>query len=459
MKPASDKWLQACRAISKLSFEKNVLQGEVLDWWWDSESRFMQILGGERGGKSLVAAFAALTCMKPGEKAEYWIVGPDYRQARPEFLYLHQWLEDAGWVTEVSMPVSETAPWSLSTTFGATIRTRTAGDVQKLASFSVAGIVMAEAAQCVYEAFLKLMGRVSETSGFLILSGTLEKGLPWYGDLYERWQGDNLLDAKSWSLPSWSNLEVYPGGRDDPRIKELEAEFPEDLFMERFGALPQRKFGLVLPEFDMKIHVKRLLHNPKGEPVQLAIDPGQHTYAVLFLQYDGLVCNVLDRVYVKGMIAQDVIPKTMGNPLWKYIDLQDAGTIDVAGKQHHANKSQVELWREIAGANLRSKYIRLDDTIGALRYRLRDVNPLHQPLLFFNNHMTNARGPDGIALDVLAEPLGWRWPDRGSNQNLAQRPIDKNNDALKAIGYNLVQRYGIMLEKKRHTTQARRGYW
>lgn len=459
MKPSSEKWLEACLKISGVNFEKNLAQKEVLDWWLTSDSRFMQLLGGERAGKSLLAALAALCCMKPGEKNEYWIVGPDYRQARPEFQYLYEWLKDADWVAEASMPASETSPWSMTTTFGAEIKTRSAGDIQKLASFRVAGIIMAEAAQAIYEALLKLMGRVSETGGFLILSGTLEQGLPWYGDLYERWQGENTLNARSWSLPSWTNLEVYPGGRDDPRIKELEAEFPEDLFMERFGALPARKFGLVLPEFDMKIHVKRLLHNPLGEPVQLAIDPGQHTYAVLFLQYDGLVCNVLDRVYVKGMIAQDVIPRAMGNPLWKFIDPIQAGTIDVAGKQHHANKSQLELWREIGGVSLATKYIRLDDTIATLRNRLRDTNPLHKPLLYFDSRMTNARGPDGIALDVLAEPLSWKWPNRGDNQNLAVKPVDKNNDAMKALGYSLVQRYGVNLERRRKHEPIRRGYW
>lgn len=459
MQPFSEKWLKACYAMAEVNFEKNLAHKEILDWWFGTDSRFMLILGGERGGKSLTAAFAGMACMDVGRKGEYWIVGPDYRQARPEFQYMYEWFKKYDLILgEPSMPANEAAAWSLTTKFGASLRTRSAADVQKLASFSVDGIIMAEAAQSIHEAYLRLLGRVSETNGWLILSGTLEQGLPWYVDLYERWQGDNLLGARSFSLPSWSNLEVYPGGRDDPKIKELEAEFPPDLFMERFGAKPQKKLGLVLPEFDMSIHVKHLTVDPK-HPVELAIDPGQHTYAVLFLQYDGLVCNVLDRVYVKGMIAQDVIPQAMGNPLWKYIDPLYAGTIDVAGKQHHANKSQMELWQEIAGVCLTAKYIRLDETIAALRYRLRDTNPLYKPLLYFNNHMTNARGPDGIALDVLAEPLTWRWPDRGPSQNLAVKPVDKNNDAMKAIGYSLVQRYGMNLERQKRNSAIRRDYW
>lgn len=458
MRPYSEKWLAACQKMTGLSFEKNVEQKALIDWWHNSDSRFMLILGGERGGKSLIAAYAALTCLDIGRKSEYWIVGPDYRQARPEFLYMHGWLKDAGFLLgDASMPVSEAASWSMTTVFGSSIRTRSANDIQKLASFSVDGVIMAEAAQSIHEAYLKLMGRVSETNGFLILSGTLEEGLPWYGDLYERWQGENVLGARSFSLPSWSNLEVYPGGRNDPKIKELEAEYPEDLFEERFGAKPRRKLGLVLPEFDMGVHVKHLSVDTTL-PVELAIDPGQHCYAVLFLQYDGLVCHVLDRVYKRGMIVHDIIPEAMANPLWKYIDPAQAGTIDNAGKQHHANKSQIELWQEIGGVSLVGKYIRLDDTISALRYRLRDTNPLHKPLVYFNDHMTNARGPDGLAMDVLAEPLSWSWPNRGPRQNIAVRPVDKNNDAMKALGYSLVHRYGANVERKR-ITSVRRSYW
>lgn len=449
--------------MSGVDFEKNEEQSAIVDWWHGSDSRFIQILGGERSGKSLVASFLALSCMKPGDgdgkETEYWIVGPDFYQPRAEFQYLYSWLKTAGMVEgEASMPANPAAAWVMRTTFGATIRTRSAGEVQKLASFSISGVIMAEAAQCVWEAYLKLMGRVSETGGFLILSGTLERGLPWYGDLYERWQADNTLGARSFSLPTWSNLEVYPGGRDDPAIKDLESEYPSDYFQERFGAKPQRKLGLVLPEFDMKTHVKHLKVN-EHLPVELAMDPGQHCYAVLFLQYDGLVCNVLDRVYERGMIAQEVIPIAMGNPLWKRIDPSAAGTIDIAGKQHHANKSQVELWHEIAGITLSSQYIRLDDTIQALRFRLKDTNPLHQPLIFFNDHMQNLRDPAGFALDVLAEPVSWSWPDRGPSKNVAVRPIDKNNDAMKALGYSLVQRFGSYTDKKRPKAPKRRGYW
>lgn len=461
MRPYTSKWRSVARGM--MGNTVNEAQQDILDWWFASDSRFCLILGGERAGKSWLVCEMAIPCMDLDKPGEYWVVGPDYQQARQEFIYIYNAFKDgAAGISfvqpeSVSMPVSIASPWSFTTIWGQTWRTRSASDIQKLASFSVSGVIMAEAAQHVYESYLKLMGRVSETGGFLILSGTLERGLPWYGDLYTRWQGENDLNARSFSLPTWTNTAIYPGGREDKRIKELESEYPEDLFMERFGAVPARKQGLVVPEFDMKKHVKLLELDP-DLPVELAIDPGQHTYAVLFVQYHGLVCHVLDAVYVHNKIVQEVIPLVMANPLWRYVELARAGVIDNAGKQHMANKSQIELWSDIAGANLRGNYWRLDDTIQAVRLRLQSNNPLHAPLLYFNSHLRNTKSPDGRAMDVLAEFELWVWPDRGPARNVAVTPVDKNNDAIKALGYSLLDRYGTNITRKQLRKHQRRAY-
>lgn len=462
MRPYSDKWHSICRKM--MGNTLNETQEEIVDWWFESDARFAQILGGERAGKSWIAVEMALACMDMDNPGEYWIVGPDYQQTRQEFLYAFNafkgGLEGISFVVpeSVSMPVSIAQPWSFTTIWGQTWRTRSASDVQKLASFSVSGVIMAEAAQQIYEAYLKLMGRVSETGGFLLLSGTLERGLPWYGDLFTRWQGANELGARSWSVPTWSNTAKYPGGLENERIKELMAEYPEDLFQERFGAKPMRKQGLVIPEFEFAKHVKRLEVN-EALPVELWTDPATHCYPVLFVQVDGLTTYVLDALYARNRIAQDVIPEVMANPLFKRVDLHQAGVMDTAGKQHQANKSQVELWAEIAGCHFRTQYWKLDDTIQALRFRLRDTNPLHQPLIYFNSHLKNTKTPDGYATDVLAEFEMWVWPDRGLGRNQPMTPVDRNNDACKALGYGLLDHFGTNITRKVQARGRRRAYF
>ena len=458
MKPYSDKWRTACRVM--LGKTLNPAQAAIEEWWSSSDSRFVLLLGGERAGKSFKAAALAMQSMDIEQRGEYWIVGPDYYQARPEFLYIYDAFKNAELVDDesVSMPVNVASPWTFTTIWGQTWRTKSASDIQKLASFSVSGVIMAEAAQHIYESYLKLLGRVSQTRGFLILAGTLERGLPWYADLYKRWQGPNELGARSFSLPSWSNIDIYPGGYDDKAMIELRSEFPDDLFMERFGAEPMRKFGLVLPEFDISTHVKRLELNI-DLPVELWMDPGQHCYPVLFVQNDGLVTNVLDCLYSRNRIVQDIIPEVMANPLFSRVDARNGGVIDNAGKQHQANKSQIELWQEIAGISLRANYVKLDVTIATIRFRLGSVNPLHMPLLYFNDHFKNTKSPDGLAMDILAEPELWVWPDRGPGRNQAVTPVDKNNDAMKAIGYGLVEKYGGYVTRKVQNRGRRRAYF
>jgi hypothetical protein len=79
--------------------------------------------------------------------------------------------------------------------------------------------------------------------------------------------------------------------------------------------------------------------------------------------------------------------------------------------------------------------------------------------VYFNSHMTNAKSPQGLAMDVLAEPEMWSWPNRGLNRNQAMVPVDKNNDAMKALGYGFIDRYGKYVEKKASFKAKRRAYW
>ena len=149
----------------------------------------------------------------------------------------------------------------------------------------------------------------------------------------------------------------------------------------------------------------------------------------------------------------------MGNPLFKRINPGAAGYIDVAGKQRHANKSQVALWQETAGVTLHSQYILLDDLITTLRYRFRSDNPHHEALVYFNSHITNTRTYDNFALDVLAEPYLWKWPKRTQRQNEAIKPVDRNNDAMKALGYGLVGQYGIHIQRHLRSRTRNRSYF
>lgn len=452
---SNEKWIRLVWAA--LGYSPNVAQSEILRPWLYEGLRFLLICGGERAGKSFTSVAAALARMGPVDgdaERMFWIVGPDYGQARAEFAYLHRALSELSLVASASMPEAKTVPWVLQTTYGARIETKTSSDITKLASFSVHGILMVEAAQQTYETWLKLRGRVSETRGWVILSGTLENSLPWYPSLLRKWKGPNAEGGQAFSLPTWSNTAIYPGGIDDPEIQALKASMPEDWFLKRFAAEAQKQHGLVIPEFEYATHMRALepALDDKGKvlPVTLAVDPATHTYPVLFIQRVGVYAHVLDCVYMKNAVAQDVIPKCMKSPYWKYVNRADGNVIDVAGTQRHANKSQVEIWQDLAKVNFASKWLPLETTINTVRFRLSKSSTLGEPLVYFNADLPNPEPlPDGSAAHLISEFELWRWPERKPGHSEALKPVDKANDGVKALGYWLVHHYGPVETRKR----------
>lgn len=459
----SDKWHALyfglmVSASGKRGFVPNPQQAPIVEDFIDGE-RLLLVCGGERSGKSMTAAAVAGLAMGPRtanwkteRKRRYWIIGPDYRQARPEFQYIFDALNEGGLLASYSMPASETQPWSMVTKWGALIETRSSSDVMKIASFTVDGIILAETAQQVEEVLRRSRGRVAETRGFIIMVGTLEEALPWYEDLLRKWSGPNPDGGKSYSLPMWSNIDVFPGGKDDPEIKRLIDSLPEDYVMRRYGAQAVRHSNLVIPEFEFRTHVRDL--RPVSDvPVELAIDPGKNAYAVLLVQHVGAYTYVLDAIYTRGEIAQVVIPKVMQHPLWNLVSKEGEHVIDIAGTQEAANKSQVTLWREIAGINLVGKYWKESDTINAVRFRLRTDPILGEPLVLFSDRMRTGIGVDGTATEFLSEFDLWRWGKNTPTGDEKHRPIDNNNHGIKALGYKLLYHYGLERESTRSTAR------
>ena len=427
-----------------MDYEPNPTQSPIVDTFING-GRFILVSGGERSGKSYTGAATVGLDMGPRLDAEgeidkserlYWIVADGYRSCRPEFRYIHDALMRIGGVRDSSMPKDDNSPWSLSTPWGVRLETRTSSDAAKLASFTVHGALMAEANAQEEEAFRKLRGRISETRGWLMLIGTLEESTPWYVDLMLSWRGENTLGGHSFSLPTWSNTAVYPLGENDPEIILLRNTLPEDYFAFRYAAKPMKSTKLVIPEFDRKLHVRSLSVDP-DLPVELAIDPGTHSFAIGFCQVLGDRTNVLGAIYEKNAIVQDLIPKIRNHPLWKYVNPSNAGVIDVAGKQRHANKSVVQIFME-DGIILRSKKHFLKASVNALRNRLRVSPVTGVSNIYFDTAIRSGYTVSGkkvIATGPLTEFDLWKNNDLGEPDKL-------NCDFTKALAYFILDHFG-----------------
>src|SRR6187402_682378 len=124
MKPISQAWADMVVEAFYHVIDKergqplfNPSQQEIVDWWTSSnESRVIQLLGGERSGKSFLSAFFLALYAQPTTRTSggnlYWIVGPNYVQPRAEFQYIYQCFDYLNLIKgKASMPMTENATW------------------------------------------------------------------------------------------------------------------------------------------------------------------------------------------------------------------------------------------------------------------------------------------------------------------------------------------------------------
>lgn len=425
--------------------------------------RTVLVAGGERAGKSYTSSVRLVTwvmtdLVRLGPKRLYWIVGPDYTQTHREFDYAHEFFQKLGMVVTVSMP--KDGSWQMTLKGDVTIVTKTSEDPKSLANDAPDGILMVEAAQQTFEAFEKCFNRLSEKrnkgSGHFYISGTFEKSLGWYPEIFNLFQGDNLYGGRSFSLPSWENRNVFPGGYDDPEMVRLRGILPKDTFDERFGGIPCPPQELVFKEFRHITHVVNMRWSdtktphrdetgwvlPKDGDLELWVDPGYAgAYAVLFVYiHQGLVF-VVDEVYAKGKVGEAVIAETIAKR--ELFSRVKRGVMDVAGRQHNAMESQEELWLRLARLSMFADAVPIVD--GILRHRTFLTDPMTlAPRLF---HAPQCKG-------TISEYGLYRYPDVKENRDERELPIDANNHAMKALAYGLQARFGYVDRLKKHDRKS-----
>lgn len=417
------------------------------------DSRIKLLSGGVRAGKSMVMAMEAARHIVV-EDGLCWIIGPTYELANPEFMYLYRGVQALGYIQgKPSIPTR--GPRQFVTRWGYKVETKTADELERIAGEAPDLLLLTEINQSPPDILPKAYERGLEQRATILGGGTLERSKIWFQKALERFQGPNEVNAKSFYLPSWTNPKNFPGGREDPAILDLEKLLGPELFLERCAAIPAKPSGLVHRAFDHKKHVKRLDFDP-DLPVEIAIDPGQHTYAVEVIQWKTipglfmedfrtgilmplLEIRVIDEIYRHDMIAQDIIPIVKSRPWFKYVT---GGTIDVAGRQHHANTSQIEIWYRETGLSLRSQKIDIDDGINVMNLRLRNYPDHGKPLIYFDYRLSSDVLPNGKAQGIVAEMGLYKWPEWKEGTGEKRRPIDSNNDGCKAVSYWLYDRTG-----------------
>lgn len=395
-----------------------------------SEAGIVMVSGGEGSGKSYVTA-ADVIGRNPFWRLGYF-VGPKYESAHKECDYLYQWLKQIGATTKEMYSRPTRGKIRLETTHGQVVESLSSEEGPKAITGtgeSPDWIWMVEAGKQTYNIYLACLVRVNRVGGFLGLSGTPEESEFWYPQLYDRFQAENPEGGKSYNLPTWTNTALYPGGRSDPKIKQLEAVLTPAKFMERLGGVPQKPANLVYPEMDYATHVKFAPYWSGDSawrhlPVEVWVDPGYDgAYAVNAVQIRDDVVWQIDEVYVQYGFASDVILQCKERPWW---DQVKGGVIDVAGRQHPGMRSHIEIWRDEAQLELDSVRVLVDD--GVQRHQTFLKSPFSgEPRVFHDPRCVNTLQEYGLYK---------RHPETGVI-------IDKFNHALKAFSYGEVYHFGL----------------
>ena len=105
------------------------------------------------------------------------------------------------------------------------------------------------------------------------------------------------------------------------------------------------------------------------EPVHIWIDPGySEAYACEIVQIINDQIRVIDEIYERDLVTDDMIDIAQSRPWWK-----DArfGVIDVAGFQHQAMAAPAEVWMNRTGIYFDSQKIRINEGTERLKSFLK----------------------------------------------------------------------------------------
>jgi hypothetical protein len=409
-------------------------------------NREILVAGGERGGKSKVAATFLSTRLPYGKL--YWLVAGDYNRTRAEFDYICADLDSMG-INYVA--TKQVDPGEIIATGGFRIVTKSAQDPRKLAMEAPDGVLVCEASQVDYETYLRLKGRVAEKRGWLLMSGTFESSLGWYPNLYQLGQAaKSPEDLISFSLPTWSNIHIFPGGENDPEILRLKRDNPSDYFMERYGGVPCPPKGRVFEEFSTVLHTgsgKYYEYEPTF-PVNLFVDPGYASaYSVLVAQKKGDNLFIVDEIYEKGLTTSEIIKVCKQKPWYNSVV---GGAIDIASTQHQAMPAVSEIWASESGIPLVSQKVGIPDGIEQIK-RFLLINPLTKmPML---NIHTRCRGliseMGGCPSPIDGQTHVYTWKKDREGNIIGNTPDDKHNHSCKALAYGIIYMFGYTPRTKR----------
>jgi len=230
-----------------------------------SKSRFKIPVCGRRFGKTfMVAKDTEPMLMVPNRRI--WIVGPTYDLGEKEFRVIWDDMilklglgKDKGVKKSYNKRAGDMKiefPWKT------TIEVRSADRPETLVGDGLDYVIMSEAAKHSKETWDRFIRPALADKRGGATFGTTPEGQNWIYDLWQYGRNPTFPEYESWRFPSWENPEVYPLGRTDPEIQQLERTMPTEYFEQEIAADFTSFMGKIYSEFDEQIHVRSVKYNP-----------------------------------------------------------------------------------------------------------------------------------------------------------------------------------------------------
>lgn len=400
-----------------------------------------------------------------------WIVGDNYEQPRKEWSFIYNAITRTPFLWQLcnGIPNKPTMPqegsWHFETGIGVQVTTKSWDNPESLHSEKVPLMIGVEAgllSQYVYEE--RLLPRVIKAGGLMVLNGTFETTVgPFFGELYEKGlSGEGR--QKSFSIASWENPYLYPGGYDDPQMVRARETTTADRFQERYGAKPRRPHGLAHPYFAMAVHVyqQKFERDPK-EFVRLGVDVGSNGYAVVCVQFKGegrrKKAYVFDEYFDEnGGTSEKAIGWLLKQ---EWCTTVSGGAIDRRAPEQQRIWASGAVWSmrnptKLRGVHLNARHV-------PIQAGLERVDTLmHSHVIFDGDALVDFDGDIGtprLFIHPRCKHLiwelskGYRFPKEGAQGEKGALPVDKNNHLAKALAYLLVDEFGFV-EPERKRAQA-----
>jgi hypothetical protein len=411
----------------------------------DHPASIVLVSGAERVGKS-VSTFAEVVAWIPFSRL-IWLVGDTYMDSNREFEYLAEGLLSMGLINpqDISHRRRLSKPSVIRIDeFDCIVETRTLVDLPRAMSAEAPDLIaVCEAAHIREDPVPRLRMRLSTRRGRLWISGSMEDNVGWLADYFERWETwPNEDEAFAINVPLWVNRKDFPGGRHDPEIRRLEHTLPASFYLTKVEGRPGISEQVVF-HFAFQRGQRPVCARPcpfvaldldgSRKPVEIAVDPGYYPahYVVLAIQRHGDEVWVIDEVAAQGEPHESIIRRCMEKPWWPNVI---GGVIDPHAVTHGQGyqATPLDIWAQEAGIRLRADARPSpEELIERCRYYIAHPGS-GTCRLFFD--------PDRCPL-LLREMRTWKYTRNSNGRIDKSRPQEKGCDAIKALGYYLVDLY------------------